>query len=73
MRSQVEYVTKATEIGLPIAQIFAAAKDEANHSLSAQGMRAALDCMQGVATDAIVKKYTNKLPKSEGGDVRQAP
>lgn len=62
-RSQTSYVRQAMRAGLPVNQIFPAAKDPFAHQLAAEARHVAAVCAKGAADAAIAALYDTKRPE----------
>jgi pimeloyl-ACP methyl ester carboxylesterase len=63
-RSQTAYVKRLAAAKLPVRQIFVAAPDTSAHQLDNQARQVLAACAKGMADDAIVAKFQNKLPET---------
>jgi pimeloyl-ACP methyl ester carboxylesterase len=63
-RSQTAYVKRLAEARLPVRQIFVAARDLSAHLIDIEARQVLAACAKGMADDAIVAKFQNKLPET---------
>jgi len=64
-RSQTAYVKQLAAAKLPVRQIFIAASDASAHLLDREARQVLAACAKGMADDAIVAKFQNKLPETQ--------
>jgi len=63
-RSQTAYVKRLAAAKLPVRQIFVAAPDTSAHQLDNLARQVLAACAKGMADDAIVRKFQNKMPET---------
>jgi hypothetical protein len=63
-RSQTIFAKRLAAAGLSVRQIFTAAPDANAHALFRPGREVAARCGKGIADEAIVASYQNKLPET---------
>jgi pimeloyl-ACP methyl ester carboxylesterase len=63
-RSQTVYVNRLVAANLPVRQLFIAASDPSAHLLENPARQVLAACTKGMADDAIVAKFQNKVPET---------